>query len=112
MNVSNKISTLENTVSTFSSMKKVVESKMELWDAKANTSEVNSLQELLKDEMKKMKKEVEYTLEKQDELRNNFNNQNKPDKDGSIDKNVESRILERIGQMENKFAIFEHSRKD
>ena len=55
-----------------SGMKSKFESKVNLWDSKANPAEVKKLDTFVNEEVKKMKKDIEFVLGKNDEISANM----------------------------------------
>merc|ERR1712096_382080 len=107
--LSNKNDQLTKDVVGVSEIKSKFDSKVNIWDSKADPQEVKKIDTFVNEEVKKMKKDIEYMLEKNDEMnRKNTSNENQE----TISKNLENKLNGNIAQIENKMAIIEASRQD
>merc|ERR1719186_1560166 len=92
-----------------SSLKSKFESKVNTWDSKVDPADVKKLDTFVNEEVEKLKKDIVYILEKNDEINlKNTSNENQE----IISKNLENKLNGNIAQIENKMAIIEASRQD
>merc|ERR1719186_794374 len=94
-----------------SSLKSKFESKVNTWDSKADPAEVKKLDTFVNEEVEKLKKDIKYILDKNDEMSANLKNTSNENQE-TTSKNLENKLTGNIAQIENKMAIIEGSRKD
>eukprot|EP00092_Neocalanus_flemingeri_P022775 GFUD01024695.1.p1 GENE.GFUD01024695.1~~GFUD01024695.1.p1 ORF type:complete len:3073 (+),score=1009.79 GFUD01024695.1:162-9221(+) len=107
-----KNESLNEEIIKFSYLKCKFESKVDLWDSKADPEEVKKIDTFVNEEVKKLKKDIGYILEKNDEISDNLKSTSQNKDQETISKSLENRLNGNIAQIENKMAIFEASRQD
>merc|ERR1712106_843443 len=66
----------------------------------------------ISDEVKKFRKEIDYILEKNDEITTNLKNASQNENQEAVSKNLEHKLTGKIADVENKIAILESSKKE
>merc|ERR1712123_359510 len=98
-------------IAAFSVLKSKFDSKVDKWDKKAETGEIKKIEEIVQEEVNKIKKEIDNMKEKNVDIQNQFKNKT-DEKQDTISKNLENKLTENIKQIENNISKFENSNKD
>merc|ERR1719186_2436134 len=93
------------------SLKSKFESKVNSWDSKADPTEVKKLDTFVNEEVEKLKKDIKYILDKNDEMSTNLKNTSNENQE-TTSKDLEKRLTGSMAKIENKIAIFNSSRQE
>ena len=110
--LSSKLDKLDKDFLNLSGIKSTIDSKVNIWDSKADPAEVKKIDAFVTEEVNKLKQDIEFILEKNDELSNNLKSNTQNESQEVLSKNLENRLTGNLAQMENKLAIFETSHQD
>ena len=95
-------------MTSLSALKSQFDSKVSTWDSKANPEEVKKLDTFVNEEVKKIKKDIDYILEKNDEIHANLKNTSQTETQETVSKNLENKLTGNIANVENKITKFEN----
>jgi len=103
---------IDSDMSFLTAFKSSFDSKVNTWDGKANPSDIKNLETSINEEFKKLRKDIEYILEKNDEIHANLKNASQNENQEAASKNLENKLTGKIASVENKIAIIENSKKE
>merc|ERR1712106_776985 len=110
--LSSKLEKVDNDFVNLSGMKSTFDSKVDTWNSKADPEEVKKLDKFVKEEVEKMKKDIECIQENNAELSSNLKVTSQHESQEKLSQNLETKLTGNIAQIENKMSIFENSRQD